>query len=413
MRLVKQSIEARTMSGTVTLCPTVPEDMWSCYNLLAPKDKLRAAAVRKVTVASATGSTHSERVHTTLTLSIVSLDFDPQASQLHVNGRVVEQNAHVRLGQHHTLDLELQRNFTLEKDGGWDSVAIAALREATKAEDRPRLWAVLIEDGIANICYATTGTTIVRQTITSRLGNKTLPGYSSSINKFYNKTLDTLLRAIDPTDVPPVLIAGPGYSPTTFATHIRTLASQGTKSPSDTKVLRALAAKIVVERAPSAAPSALANVLASPGVAKRLSDAAFLRETVLVDSLFARMRQDDGRAVYGPAEVEAAVEAGAVGRGGGVLLLSDELFRSQEIGVRKRWVSIVDRVKDREGGEVRVLSSAHESGARLKTIGGVAALLTFPMFEVDEEGGEVKPPPDNATVQKEEEDEAELSEIEM
>lgn len=50
---------------------------------------------------------------------------------------------------------------------------------------------------------------------------------------------------------------------------------------------------------------------------------------------------------------------------------------------RKRWVGLVDRVREVEGGEVRVLSSDHESGKRLEGLGGVAALLTFPVAEED------------------------------
>lgn len=97
------------------------------------------------------------------------------------------------------------------------------------------------------------------------------------------------------------------------------------------------------------------------------------------------LRKDDGRAWYGPREVETAVEKGAVGRGGGVLLISNKLFRSQDVGTRKRWVGLVDRVRERDGGEVRVLSSEHESGKRLEDLGGIAAILTFPIEEMDEE----------------------------
>ncbi|GAM83503.1 hypothetical protein ANO11243_014910 [Dothideomycetidae sp. 11243] len=412
MKLVKQSIDAKTLSGTATLLPTSQEDMWSCYNLLAPKDKLRAAAIRRVSVATSTGSTHSERVHTTLTLSIVSLDFDPMASQLHVNGRVVEMNEHVRLGQHHTLDLELNRNFTLEKDGGWDSVALQTLRAATKTEDKSQLWAVLIEEGRANICVVSEGTTIVRQSIRSTLGAKAGPSYTSAVNKFLRKTQDTLLRAVDPADVKPILVAGPGFIPQTFASQLRAAAAAKAKSSADAKLLRAVADKLVIERCPNAAPSSLAALLASPGVQKRLSDTAFARETALLDALFARIRSDDRKAVYGPAETEAAVAAGAVGRGGGVLLISDELFRANTVDVRRRWVGLVDRVRDTEGGEVRVLSSAHESGARLKTVGGVAALLTFPLYE-DEDGEKVEVPSQSDERKDEREEEEELSEIEM
>jgi len=67
-----------------------------------------------------------------------------------------------------------------------------------------------------------------------------------------------------------------------------------------------------------------------------------------------------------------------------VLLISNGLFRSQVVGERKRWVGLVDRVRE-EGGEVRVLSSDHESGKRLEGLGGIAAILTFPLEDLDEE----------------------------
>ena len=96
------------------------------------------------------------------------------------------------------------------------------------------------------------------------------------------------------------------------------------------------------------------------------------------------LRKDDGRAWYGSKEVEKAVEKGAVGRGGGVLLISNALFRAQDVAIRRRWVSLVDQVRDLEGGEVRVLSSEHESGKRLEGLGGIAAILTFPLDDLDE-----------------------------
>lgn len=100
------------------------------------------------------------------------------------------------------------------------------------------------------------------------------------------------------------------------------------------------------------------------------------------------LRKDDGRAWYGPREVERAAEKGAIGKGGGVLLISDALFRAQDVGVRRRWVALVDKIRDVEGGEVRVLSSEHESGKRLDGLGGIAAILTYPLEDLDEDDSE-------------------------
>jgi len=104
-----------------------------------------------------------------------------------------------------------------------------------------------------------------------------------------------------------------------------------------------------------------------------------------MDKFCTLVRLDDGRAWYGPREVERAVDKGAVGRGGGVLLINNALFRAQHVGERRRWVALVDRVREVEGGEVRVLSSLHESGKRLEGLGGVAAILTYPLENLDED----------------------------
>ena len=48
----------------------------------------------------------------------------------------------------------------------------------------------------------------------------------------------------------------------------------------------------------------------------------------------------------------------------------------------------MDRVRETEGGEVRVLSSMHESGKRLEGLSGVAAILTFPLEDLDLADGE-------------------------
>lgn len=68
-----------------------------------------------------------------------------------------------------------------------------------------------------------------------------------------------------------------------------------------------------------------------------------------------------------------------------MLLISDSLFRAQEVATRRRWVGLVDQVREKEGGEVKVLSSTHESGKQLEGLGGIAAILTFPLEYLDED----------------------------
>ncbi|GIX99495.1 protein pelota [Caerostris extrusa] len=109
-------------SGSVTT-PEDPEDMWHAYNLLAEGDTLKSTTIRKVTTESATGSTGSNRIRTTLTVRVEDIDFDTQACMLRVKGRNIQENQYVKMGAYHTLDLELNRKFTLSK-ACWDSIAL-------------------------------------------------------------------------------------------------------------------------------------------------------------------------------------------------------------------------------------------------------------------------------------------------
>jgi len=83
---------------------------------------------------------------------------------------------------------------------------------------------------------------------------------------------------------------------------------------------------------------------------------------------------DQDRAWYGPDHVELAASRGAIG----TLLISDELFRAPDPVQRRRYVTLVETVRER-GGEVLMFSSMHESGQQLNQLTGIAAILTFPL----------------------------------
>lgn len=330
---------------------------------------------------TAAGANTTQRVHITLTIKVERLDFDAQAAQLHVAGRVSEENRDVSIGSYHTLDLALQRNFTLRKEDGWDSVALETLSEATSQVKAAQLWAIMMEEGVANIGLVTNHQSIRRQHIEVNIPKKRAGSTDrdKQLDKFYQTTLDTLLREIDPADPKPLLIASPGFTAASFRKFIEQRAVN-----TGNKQLRELLPKITVAHAASGHFHSLSEVMRSPAVTSKLSDAKFAREAQLMDKFFEMMRADDMRAWYGPKESQRAIEMGAVGKGGGVLLVSNGLFRSQDLKTRKRYVRLVDEVKE-QGGEVRVLSSMHESGQRLENLSGVAVILTYPVEDLDED----------------------------
>lgn len=72
-----------------------------------------------------------------------------------------------QMGAYHTLDLELQRNFTISKQV-WDTVVLDRLEEACDPVKQAEVAAVVMQPGLANVCLLTSAMTIVRQRIDVR-----------------------------------------------------------------------------------------------------------------------------------------------------------------------------------------------------------------------------------------------------
>jgi protein pelota len=377
-------VALENVSAPVTLLPVEPEDMWHANNLISPEDVIKAHAVRKVTTESKTGSTQSERVHIDLAISVKSTFFDLAASQLHVSGTVIVENKIVSLGQYHTLDLELNRAFTIWKRYGWDSVAQETLTAALKQDKDGAVAAVVMQEGMANICLITENRTILKQRVETTIPKKraATSEQSSGMRRFFDKVLTTLTRSIEFDKPRPLLLASPGFVAADFKKYI---SEEATRTAN--KTLMAMAKEATLVHSSSGHLHSLNEILKSPEVLATMKDMKFSKETRIMDELFERVRRDDGRAWYGDSTIAKAVAEGAVGRGGGVLLINNSLFRSMNIQTRKKYVAMVDKVRE-DGGDVRILSSDHESGERLDALGGIAALLTYPMPDLDEEDDE-------------------------
>lgn len=96
------------------------------------------------------------------------------------------------------------------------------------------------------------------------------------------------------------------------------------------------------------------------------------------------MASNPDRAVYGYAHVKRANDEAAIE----TCMVSDSLFRSNDVAQRRRYVELVEAVRD-AGATTLIFSSMHPSGEQLAQFTGVAAILRFPIPEIDrEEWGE-------------------------
>lgn len=76
----------------------------------------------------------------------------------------MQENEHVRLGAYHTLDLEKNRPFTLEKQS-WDSLDLYRLELCADKSNSADVAAISMHEGLANICLITASMTVVKAKI--------------------------------------------------------------------------------------------------------------------------------------------------------------------------------------------------------------------------------------------------------
>src|SRR3989304_2888169 len=86
-----------------------------------------------------------------------------------------------------------------------------------------------------------------------------------------------------------------------------------------------------------------------------------------------RLGKGENTVTYGLAEVENAVNLGAVEK----LIIADTLLRDADDEQRLRLEKLMHET-ERRNGTITVISTEHEAGTKLTALGSIAALLRFP-----------------------------------
>ncbi|XP_004495545.1 protein PELOTA 1 isoform X1 [Cicer arietinum] len=376
MRIVRKDL-VRNGPGSVKMVPVDSDDLWYVYNLIAPGDSIMAVTIRKVLREAANGGRDAERVKLKLEIIVEDgVDYDKEGSVLRVRGKNILENEHVKIGAFHTLELELQRPFVLRKDV-WDSYALEVLQQASDPGASADLAVVLMQEGLAHILLIGKSMTATRSRIETSIPRKHGPaiaGYERALNKFFENVLQAFLRHIDFSVVRCAVIASPGFTKDQFHRHLFLEAER--------KQLRPIIenkSRIILVHASSGYKHSLKEVLDAPNVMSVIKDTKAAQEVRILKEFYDMLSNDSARACYGAKHVEVANERLAVQ----TLLISDALFRNADIATRKKFVNLVNSVKD-SGGSVHVFSSMHVSGEQLTQISGIAAILRFPLPDLED-----------------------------
>ncbi|KAL8538966.1 hypothetical protein ACS0TY_000825 [Phlomoides rotata] len=375
MKIVRRDL-TRDGPGSVKIIPEEADDLWLAYNLIAEGDSVMSVTVRKVLREAASGSRDADRVKLKLEIKVEAVEYDKEGSVLRIRGKNILENEHVKIGAFHTLELDLHRPFVLRKEF-WDSLALDVLHQASDPKASADLAVVLMQEGLANVLLIGKSMTSTRARIEASIPRKHGPaiaGYDKAMNKFFENVLQAFLKNVNFNIVRCAVIASPGFTKDQFYKHLLLEAER--------RQLRSIIenkSRIILVHTTSGYKHSLREVLDTPNVMSMIKNTKAAQEVRVLEDFFGMLSNDPERACYGPKHVEVAHERMAIQ----TLLITDELFRSADIPARKKYVNLVDSVKA-TGGTVHVFSSMHVSGEQLAQLTGIAAILRFPLPDLDD-----------------------------
>jgi len=347
-------IHSDRKEGLIKLKPESLDDLWYLKGIIADGDLVKGKGYRRIRDDEKLRPDKGERVPVTLELEVEGVEFHPYIHKLRLAGKITgAPDDVVSMGSHHTLEVQPGEILTIKKV--WRDWHLERLREAEKASKTPLVLIVCIEEGEADFAIVRRyGLDFISRIATTIAGKREAKEHEATAKEFYKDVAEKVAEAQKKDSIEGVIIAGPGFAKETLMDVLKN------DYPD-------VAAVSILESIGSGGKTGIHEVIKRGAVERVAKESRISLETKMVEKVFEGIAKDSGLAEYGIEDVKKGIEFGAVEK----LLVCDSQLK-KDSGIDK----ILRDVK-KGGGEVIIVSTEHEAGERLDSMGGIAAILRF------------------------------------
>ena len=171
-----------------------------------------------------------------------------------------------------------------------------------------------------------------------------------NIIQFYEKVIESVTKF---DSIQNIVLAGPGFVKNDFYDYLKD------KHPDLAKIS-------IIESTGSGGRNGISEVLKKGTVEKLTAENRVAQEMAAINNLLTDIAKNSSKIAYGVRETRNAINLGAVEQ----LLILDTKVADEDMGED---MDMVENMK----GEVMVISSEHEGGKQLESLGGMAAILRY------------------------------------
>lgn len=353
-------LETNLKKGFVKVIPETFDDLWHLYNVIYEGDRVYAYTSREIKPSEIgyARPKRGERVSVFLGVKVESVKWDRLLGKLRIHGTICEAPEIVPAGAHHTLNIALNKPVTIVKEE-WAKHQIERLERASKTAEKPIIIVAIDDEGYVIAATAQYGVEVKSEEHVRLPGKLEAEKRTVATKEFFRKALNSL-RQIWLTTQNPIAIIGVGFVKNDFAKYIENEASNIAQSVIDVKSVN------------NSGIAGIYEALRSGVLLKTMKKQRIIEETEVVEEILKRLGKGELNVTYGFEEVKKAAELGAVEK----LVLAETVLRKAS-DEKRLLIEGLMRSVEHKGGNIIVISTEHEAGAKLMALGGIAALLRF------------------------------------
>ena len=342
--------------GLIQVVPETLDDLWHLSHIIQEGDNVSSKTSRRIQDTSGDKLRNDRGIKKTffLKIKVENVNFHIFTGKLRIMGFIVSGPEDlIPLGSHHTIEVKLNNPLKISK-GHWSKWLIKRLESAVKSSKKLSAIVLILEDDVAELgLIRQFGIEYYGPILGNVSGKRILDkNRGKTVTEFYQSVLKALLKF---NDVQSIVIAGPGFVKNDFYKFLEE--NQGE-----------IAKKSILESTGAGGRSGIQEVLKKGTVEKLTAENRIAYEISAIEEIFQEIAKSSSRIAYGKEQVIIGANAGAIER----LLVLDKLIRSENLE------KVMDLVENM-AGEVMVISSEHEGGKQLESLGGLAAKLRYPI----------------------------------
>ncbi len=354
-------VEKNLHQGFLKVVPDTPDDLWHLYNVIYKGDEVYAYSSRAIKSDTATSRPKSgERVSAFMGVKVESVSWDKFLGKLRVHGLIIHAPDIIPTGAHHTLAIALNQQMTIVKEE-WPKHLLDRLTKASETE-KPLLIISIDDEGFAIAETKQYGyETRVEQRI--RLPGKQDADKRVEATKGYFRLALDSLHKLWSVNHNPIVVIGAGYVKNDFINYLQDESKELCKAIVDIKSVN------------NGGTAGIDEALRSGVLLKAAHELRIVDETNSMEEVMKRLGKGEGTVTYGLEPVENAANMGAIEK----LIIADTTLRDADETQRLKLEELMRAVEKRQAA-ITVVSTEHEAGFKLLSLGGIAALLRFPIY---------------------------------